>query len=115
MADSVADADVEALRGVTGQFATRVTIVVSLAGDAPDEPHAATLTAFTPVSQRPPLVAVFFATDSRMHAHLLRSGRFTISLLGSDDLAVARHFARPGRASGWEGLARVGRGRRAAP
>ncbi len=108
MADAAADADVvEALRGVTGQFATGVTIVLSLAGDAPDEPHAATVTAFAPVSQRPPLVAVFFATDSRMHAHLLRSGRFTISLLGGDDLRVARQLARPGRASGWEGLAGV--------
>jgi len=64
MADSAADTDVvEALRGVTGQFATSITIVVSLGGNAPDEPHAATLTAFAPVSQRPLLVAVFFATD----------------------------------------------------
>jgi flavin reductase (DIM6/NTAB) family NADH-FMN oxidoreductase RutF len=90
--------------GVMGQFASGVAIVVAMMSG---EPHATTVTALAPASFAPPLVAVFFATTSRMRARLERGARFSVSILAEQDHALARRFSRPGRPSGWEGLVGV--------
>jgi flavin reductase (DIM6/NTAB) family NADH-FMN oxidoreductase RutF len=70
-------------------------------------PHAATVSSAVVVSIEPPLLALFLATESRMHDAVAASGAagFTISLLRADDYGLARRFANPARATGWLGLA----------
>ena len=93
-----------ALRGVRGQFAGGVAIVVAWTDG---EPHAATASSCVVASFDPPRVAVLFAVGSRSHDRLERGRRFSVSLLDGADHDLARRFARPGRPVGWEGLAGV--------
>src|SRR5215467_9502939 len=99
-----ADEVIQRFRGVAGQLACAVTVVIVL---VEGEPHATTASAFTLVSLAPPLVAVFFDAGSRTSGCLRSAGRFSVSVLGERDVGVARRCARPGRPSGWEGLVGV--------
>jgi flavin reductase (DIM6/NTAB) family NADH-FMN oxidoreductase RutF len=90
------------LRGVAGQFATGVTVVIAL---IEGQPHATTASSFVPVSFDPPLVAVFFAMGSRMHECLRQADRYSINILGAMDSVLANRFAQSGRTAGWAGLA----------
>jgi 3-hydroxy-9,10-secoandrosta-1,3,5(10)-triene-9,17-dione monooxygenase reductase component len=92
----------EAFRGVRGQFAGGVALVIALRGG---EPHATTAGSFVAVSSEPPLLAVCFAEASRTALMLRDSGRFTLNVLRDADHAIARRFARPDRPTGWSGLA----------
>jgi flavin reductase (DIM6/NTAB) family NADH-FMN oxidoreductase RutF len=92
------------LRGVAGQLASGVAVLVAMAAG---EPHAVTAGSVLVVSAEPPLLAVFFATGGRTHRHLLAGGRFSVSLLRRADHGLARRFARPNRPEGWAGLAGV--------
>jgi flavin reductase (DIM6/NTAB) family NADH-FMN oxidoreductase RutF len=92
----------EAFRGVCGQFAGGVAVVIVL---CEGEPHATTAGSFVAVSFDPPLLAVCFAEATRTALLLRDSGRFTVSVLRDTDHAIARRFARPDRPMGWSGLA----------
>ena len=94
----------EEFRGVAGQFASGVAVVIALTEAGP---HATTASSFVAVSPEPPLVAVFFATAARMHDQMTRGGRFSVSILREADHGLARRFARPDRPTGWPGLAGV--------
>lgn len=83
------------LRRAFGTFPTGVT-VVTVGGD----PHGMTANSFTAVSLDPPLVLVCVERDAIMHACLLLTSRFGVSVLAADQAEVARHFADRRRALG---------------
>ncbi len=99
----------ETFRAVAGQFASGVTVVIALRDG---EPHATTASSFVAISPEPPLIAVCFAESARMQLLLRESKRFTVSVLGESDHALARRFARPDRPMGWSGLVGVALARR---
>lgn len=94
----------KAFRGLAGCLPTGVSVVVALVDG---EPVAATAGSVVAASWHPPLLAVFFRSDSRMAAALDRSERFTVNILGEADHGLARRFAHPGRGQGWAALAGV--------
>jgi flavin reductase (DIM6/NTAB) family NADH-FMN oxidoreductase RutF len=93
-----------AFRGVAGQVASGVAIVIAVVDR---EPHAATASSGVVASLDPPLLAVFFSLRSRMHDCLAQSDGFTVNLLDQADHALARRFANPARPSGWAGFSGV--------
>lgn len=83
----------EEFRAAMGSFATGVTIVTTL--DAGGRHEAMTATAFTAVSLQPPLCLVCIDQRARAHAPLLLHGSFGVSILGTDQEAVAAQCAAP--------------------
>ena len=79
-----------AFRKALGRFATGVTVVST---QAEDIVHGMTANGFMSVSLEPQLVLVSIATKSRIHDLLAKSGRYGVSILGSDQEPIARHFA----------------------
>jgi flavin reductase (DIM6/NTAB) family NADH-FMN oxidoreductase RutF len=77
------------LRRVFATFATGVT-VLTVGGEVP---HGMTANSFTSVSLDPPLVLVCIGRDAIMHRSLRSARSFAVSVLGSQQEAVARHFA----------------------
>jgi flavin reductase (DIM6/NTAB) family NADH-FMN oxidoreductase RutF len=77
------------LRQVMGRFATGVTVVTTTHRDTI---HGMTANAFLSVSLRPPLVLVSLGR-CRMSEMLPRTGRYGVSVLGSDQEHFAAHFA----------------------
>jgi flavin reductase (DIM6/NTAB) family NADH-FMN oxidoreductase RutF len=65
-----------------------VTIVTTL--DTDGAPRGATVSSFTSLSLRPPLISVAFDRESRLLAQITTAGRFGVNLLGhgQDDLAT---------------------------
>ncbi len=90
------NSDSTVLRRAFGAFATGVT-VVTVGGAIP---HAMTANSFTTVSLDPPLVLICIDHSAVMHAALVEAGHFGVSVLGSDQERVARHFANPRRPLG---------------
>lgn len=89
------------LRGVMGQFATGVTVLTA----GGENGHGMTANAFTSLSLDPPLVLCCVARAARMHAAVLATGSFGVSILAADQTDVARHFAdwrRPAGAAQFE-------------
>ncbi len=82
--------DQRILRDAFGQFATGVTVVTCT--NAEDEPHGATVNAFTAVSLDPPLAQVTLARNSRA-CDFLAGQPFAINVLAADQVDVAWHFA----------------------
>ena len=82
-------ADPKTLRRAFGAFGTGVTVVT--VGGA--HPHGMTANSFTTVSLDPPLVLVCVERTAIMHSCLVEEGRFGISVLGTQQESVARHFA----------------------
>jgi flavin reductase (DIM6/NTAB) family NADH-FMN oxidoreductase RutF len=93
-----------AFRGVAGQVVTGVSVVVTLVDG---EPFATTVGAVVTASWDPPRLAVFVQTGARLAAALDQTGRFTVNVLGAEDHALARRFARPDRVRGWAAIAGV--------
>lgn len=80
------------------RFASGVAVVTTL---DEDRPHGITVTAFMPVSEVPPHVAVSIANDSKTRGILERGGLFGVSVLSEGQEAVSDHFAnRPSRSPG---------------
>jgi flavin reductase (DIM6/NTAB) family NADH-FMN oxidoreductase RutF len=93
----------EALRQAMAEFATGVTVVTShWQGIA----HAMTATAFSSVSLSPPLVLVCVGKKSRFHRAVTGAGQWAVSILSSDQVALARRFSVSGRdlASQFDGV-----------
>jgi flavin reductase (DIM6/NTAB) family NADH-FMN oxidoreductase RutF len=89
------------LRAVMGRFATGVTVLTA----GGDEGHGMTANAFTSLSLDPPLVLCCVARAARMHAAVLGTGSFGVSILAADQTEAARHFAdwrRPAGAAQFE-------------
>jgi flavin reductase (DIM6/NTAB) family NADH-FMN oxidoreductase RutF len=91
-------ADAKAMRRALGTFATGVT-VVTVGGAAA---HGMTANSFTAVSLDPPLVLICVQHDAIMHASLLDTGSFGVSILAAGQESVARHFADSRRSLGIE-------------
>src|SRR3989442_4959548 len=90
--DGMAEARVDsrAFRNALGRFATGVTVVTTAVADGV---HGMTANAFTSVSLDPPLVLISVGKQARMHAHILQTTRFGVSVLSQDQVAVAWSFA----------------------
>lgn len=80
-----------AFRDCVGRFATGVTVVTSQAGGVR---AGMTANSFSSVSLEPLLVQVALAHQSRTLDAVEASGRYAVSILGCDQEAVARAFAR---------------------
>nr|WP_245240572.1 flavin reductase family protein [Streptomyces spiramenti] len=74
-----------------GQFASGVTVVTTRCGDG-GAVHGATVSSFTSVSLRPPLVMVSLDRRSRLSA-LLAGGPFGVNVLAAGQSRLALRFA----------------------
>lgn len=88
--------DSAAFRAALGRFASGVTVVATV-NPADGVDHALTASAFTSVSLDPPLVLVSINRSGRFHDPVLRSGRWSVSLLSREGRAAATWFATSGR------------------
>lgn len=86
-------------RAVAGHVVAGVSVVTTLVDS---EPVATTASSVVAASWDPPLLAVFFRAGSRMDRALDGAERFTINVLGEQDLGLARRFSSTDRRSGWE-------------
>ncbi|MBO9359871.1 MAG: flavin reductase [Thermomicrobium sp.] len=77
-------------RRTMGRFATGVTVITVA---RPEGAHGMTANAFLSVSLDPPLVLVSVDRRARMHAYLLETTRYGVSVLARDQERAARHFA----------------------
>jgi flavin reductase (DIM6/NTAB) family NADH-FMN oxidoreductase RutF len=82
--------DSRAFRTTLGRFATGVTVVSMLEGEAL---HGITVNAFLSLSLDPPLVGVSIDRKAHAHAALLASERYGVSVLRADQEALSNHFA----------------------
>jgi flavin reductase len=81
-------------RDAMAQFPTGVTLVTARAADGAD--HAITANSVTSVSLDPLLMLVCVEHASRLHAVVLESGRWAVSVLGLDGEPVSRKLASRG-------------------
>src|SRR5579859_4607678 len=82
------------LRGVMRHFATGVCVATICANGADGEYHdAVTINSLTSVSLDPPLVSLCLRLESAFLADLLRTKRWAISILNSDDSGIAKLLA----------------------
>ena len=82
--------DPAAFRAAAGRFATGVTVVASRGPDG--APVAMTANSFTTVSTRPPTVLVSLMPGRTFQA-VAATGRYAVSVLAAQDLALCGHFA----------------------
>jgi flavin reductase (DIM6/NTAB) family NADH-FMN oxidoreductase RutF len=82
--------DERALRCALGRFATGVVVISNGSGE---RLHAMTANAFMSGSLRPPLVVVSVGRHARMHARLMDSVLFGVSVLTDGQESHSRHFA----------------------
>lgn len=81
----------ELFRDAMARHAAGVVIVTTHDDDG--TPHGFTASSFCSVSSDPPLVLVCLAKDARCSPAFRRNGHFAVSILGEDDIGVARRFA----------------------
>jgi len=80
----------EKLKQVMRAFPQGVTLVTTkVAG----RPFGVTVSAFSTISLRPPLVMLSITKGTRAHEALTKAETFAINTLGSDQLAVSERFA----------------------
>jgi len=82
--------DARAFRNALGQFASGVVVIST---EVDGEAHAMTANAFMSGSLEPPLIVVSVAHTARMHARILASSRFAVSVLGKPQQNISDHFA----------------------
>lgn len=105
------------VRAVFREFVTGITVVTTgPVGDAATR-HAMTANAFCSISLDPVLVMVSVAHTARFHAAITATDGWAVSILASDQSAVAAHFARSGRdlATQFDGIEQVAAERTGAP
>ena len=78
-------------RRVLSHFATGVTLITTLDGDA--RPTGLTASAFTSVSLEPPLVLVCVDHKAQCFPAIREAGRFAVNILGADQEHLSRRFA----------------------
>lgn len=87
-ADLIETADFKA---VMASFAASVTVVTTV--DPHGTPHALTATAFSSLSQDPPLCLVCVKRGSRAHGPMRVGRRFAVNILAAGQEHVSAHFA----------------------
>lgn len=92
-----------AFRDALGRFATGVAVVTT---DGPDGPMGMTANSFTSVSLNPPLVLWCPAKASSRHAIFASAPKWSIHVLGSEQLDICHRFTRGGAAFAGLELAR---------
>jgi len=85
--------DTKLFRQVMGRFATGVTVITT---EAEGGVRAMTANAFMSGSLTPPLCLVSVAKKARIHAALLNSEHFGVSILAQGQEAISQHFAGQG-------------------
>jgi flavin reductase (DIM6/NTAB) family NADH-FMN oxidoreductase RutF len=80
-------------RDVVGRFATGVTVITTRHDGMP---YGGTASAFTALSDSPPMVLVCLNQTSTTAAAIRESGTFAVSVLGEDHSALAARFAGKG-------------------
>src|SRR5690606_21221559 len=90
----MSDADKRALRSARGQFATGVTIVTARTATGQD--IGITVNSFASVSLDPPLLLWSLARESQSIDDFRPGFAFAITILSSEQEALARHFGRSG-------------------
>jgi flavin reductase (DIM6/NTAB) family NADH-FMN oxidoreductase RutF len=73
-----------------GQFATGVTVITAQDGE---QIHGMTANSFISVSLDPPLVLVSVDNRSHLHRLLPTVGRYGVSVLTEDQVALSRHYS----------------------
>jgi flavin reductase (DIM6/NTAB) family NADH-FMN oxidoreductase RutF len=86
-------------RSVMGHFPSGVTVLTTIVGE---QLHGMTVSAFCSVSLEPLLVLATIEKSTRMHALLLESHLYGVSILGANDEATSRFFADDRRLAGVE-------------
>ncbi len=81
------------LRDAMGRFATGVTVITTRGADGP---VGITANSFASLSLDPPLVLWAPGKFSRRFAYFVDAAHFAIHVLGADQAALGRHFARKG-------------------
>jgi len=82
--------DAREFRNAMGQFATGVVVIST---EVDGQAHAMTANAFMSGSLQPPLILVSVADTARMHARIIASERFAVSVLGTAQQDISNHFA----------------------
>lgn len=80
-----------------------------------DRPWGTTVTAFASVSADPPTVLVSLGTETVSARAITPAGRFGVSILAADQVAVARHGSVPGAAKFLDPLTETGHASNASP
>ena len=83
--------DPDTFRSVLGRFATGITVVTAVDDGGRDV--GMTVSAFSSVSLRPPLVQVCIDKAASMYDALLRTDRFGVNILGAEQEGLSRRFA----------------------
>lgn len=79
------------MRLVMGKFATGVVVVTTV--DNFGQPHFMTANSLTSVSLAPPLILISVGHERNTFKWLTETGRFGISILRSDQQAIARQYS----------------------
>jgi flavin reductase (DIM6/NTAB) family NADH-FMN oxidoreductase RutF len=82
--------DAANFRAAAARFSTGVTVVTS--SDDGGEPVGMTANSFTTISMQPPTVLVSLKRGRTWQA-VSASGRYAVSVLAANDVAICRHFA----------------------
>jgi len=77
-------------RDVMRRYPTGVTVVTSYIAD---KPHGLTVSSFTSISIKPPLVGIFITTGSTGYKAVRETGAYAVNILKHDQEAIARRFA----------------------
>jgi flavin reductase (DIM6/NTAB) family NADH-FMN oxidoreductase RutF len=85
--------DPSAFREALGAVCAPVAVVTSFHDE---RPHGTTVSAFCSLSLEPPLVLVALDRDSDLLGMIRRARRYAINVLGHDQAAIAKRFARKG-------------------
>ena len=80
----------DGIREVMRVFPQGVTVVTTM---TPEGPKGLTVSAFTSISLKPPLVLVSISRASRVHSYFMQSDVFAVNLLADDQKSVSRRFA----------------------
>ncbi len=86
--------DTVALRGTLGHFPTGVAVVTARNGT--EAPAGMTINSFCSLSLSPPLVAWSVSRRAGSYDSFQRCGEYTISILGDEQVDIAKRFATPG-------------------
>ena len=85
--------DASEMRNSMGRFLTGVGVLTTADGD---ELHGMTVNSIASVSLDPPLLLVCLMEDARTTHVISATGRFNLSIIGSEHEAVCRRFAERG-------------------
>jgi flavin reductase (DIM6/NTAB) family NADH-FMN oxidoreductase RutF len=91
---STGPVDPQRFRDLMATVCAPVTIVTTL--DSAGSPWGATVSSFTSLSLRPPLISVAFDRGSRLLGQIRASARFGVNLLGHGQDDLATRFATRG-------------------